>query len=94
MEDTDVTDMDVNVLGLILEEVRKVREAQKDQGKEIEQIKERLGAVNTNLEVVRATQAEHGKAVGAIQQTCSERPFKCGARSSDTPPPRAVRSGG
>jgi len=82
-EDTQRTDM----LEKIYEKLESICEQQQD-------IARRIAALEEQVELIRAAQTEHGKAIGAIQLTCSQRPFKCRARSSDTPPPKAAGAAG
>jgi len=82
-EDTAVTDMDVNILGLgkeldhIKGELKEVREVQDEQVEEIGAVKERVNAMSTTLDVVFQTQGAHGKELGAIGQQCHKRFETC-----------------
>ena len=72
-EDTQETD----VLELILDEVKKVRETQEEQGDRLEKIEERLDTLRTDLEVVRSTQESHGKELGEMRTQCGRRCETC-----------------
>ena len=72
-EDTQETD----VLELILDEVKKVRKTQEDQGERLEKIEERLDTMGTDLEVVRATQESHGKELAEMKAHCGRRFETC-----------------
>lgn len=67
----------VDVLDTILEEVRRIREEQKRQGDEIEKMKDRLGVVGLNIDVVRATQQSHGRELATLKVQCGKRFETC-----------------
>jgi TolA-binding protein len=72
-EDTKETD----VLELILDEVKKVRKTQEDQGERLEKIEERLDTMSLDLEVVRSTQESHGKELAEMKSQCGRRFETC-----------------
>jgi len=72
-EDTKETD----VLELILDEVKKVRQTQEDQGDRLEKIEERLDTMGLDLEVVRSTQESHGKELAEMKGQCGRRFETC-----------------
>jgi hypothetical protein len=79
---------------LILEKLNELCDVQKQQsdelrrqGEQIEDILDRLYEMETKVTLIHTQQVANGTLMGALQQTCMERPLSCRARARGTPAP-------
>lgn len=67
--DTD----DVNVVDILMGEVRKISDMQKWLQGELERIEQQLSSLARNMRVVYATQQEHGQKLASFERRCDDR---------------------